>query len=74
VTLDAPAPTNAYYNIDFGDGSPFQNGIAINSFPTFLITHSYQTSGIFKVNITCFNKVSFINELFTVSCFHIFLN
>ena len=50
-------PTDPYYTINFGDGSPI-------GLPTLFaglsqqIVYTYKTSGVFNVEINVFNKVS----------------
>ena len=64
--LGTAIATNPYYTIDFGDGTP----IALPELLTGLtktITYTYDTSGVFNVTISVFNKVSFSTQNFLVS-------
>ena len=58
-------PTLPYIIIDFGDSSPIQNPTLLSQGKNQL-DHLFDYSGIYKVNITVFNKVSSFNKQITV--------
>lgn len=65
INLTPSNPTNVFYVIDFGDGSPIK-------MPTYMSSSSAQTSytyagsGIYSVNVTAFNKVSVFTQILSV--------
>lgn len=65
INLDPTNPTNVYYLIDYGDNSQINMPTYMPS-PTAQISYTYQTSGLFSVNITTFNKVSSFTTILTV--------
>lgn len=57
VTVVPTNPTNAYYIIDYGDGTPQNLPMSLNK-SAFQFNYTYSSSGIFNVNVTVFNKIS----------------
>lgn len=66
------SPTNVFYIIDFGDGSPI-------SLPTYMpttsaqVSYTYGGSGIYSVNITAFNRISSFTRILNVKIPNFFL-
>ncbi len=59
MQLTSANPTEPMVVVDFGDGTPINLPIFINTIKlTADLTHTYEKSGIYKVNITVFNAVS----------------
>lgn len=65
INLTPINPTNVFYLIDFGDGSPVNLPTYMSTSPA-QISYTYANSGIFNVNITAFNKVSSFTQILTV--------
>jgi len=59
-------PTNVYYVINFGDGSPVNLPVYYSSNPT-QVSYTYQSCGIYSVNVTVFNKVSSFSQILPVN-------
>ncbi len=66
--LGTAIATSPYYTIDFGDGTPITLPELLTGL-TKTITYTYDTSGVFNVVVSVFNKVSYSTQNFTVSVF-----
>jgi hypothetical protein len=60
------SPTNIFYMIDYGDGTPVLTGTYMPN-NTFNITHLYKNQGIYNVDIIIYNKIGNLTAQFQVS-------
>jgi hypothetical protein len=56
---------NAFYIMDFGDGSLIENPKSVLE-SNLSLNYSYRTSGLFTTNLTVFNSVSTISQIVKV--------
>jgi hypothetical protein len=59
-------PTNPFYKIDYGDGTPVVSGVYIGSQSSITLSHIYSKAGIYNAIVTVLNKVSTISQSFKV--------